>query len=304
MKSIKYNPVYRKFVNWLNAHFPVMVAKMRFRMMFGRSLDLKHPRDINEKILWLSLYSDTLEWSRCADKYAVRQFVAERGCGDYLIPLLGKWDKPEDIDWEQLPQEFVLKSNNGSGTVKIVTDKTKLDIQDTIKLLNEWMNTKAASSTTEFHYARIKPCIIAEALLDFTKDPNVSTSAIDYKIWCFNGKAHYIWVCANRDEHATDVALFDKRWNYLPEKSIFNEHYREQKNLVIKPSNLDEMLQVAEKLSAPFPVVRVDLYNIDGRIYFGEMTFTSLGGTMNFYTQECLFEMGGKIDISKVKKIR
>ena len=166
------------------------------------------------------------------------------------------------------------------------------------------MDSKPSQSTTEFHYADIKPCIIAEELLDFSKDPNVSTSAIDYKIWCFNGIAHYVWACSNRDSEATDVALFDRDWNYLPEKSIFNEHYRELKVLVKKPKNLEKMLDVAEKLAKPFPVVRVDLYNIDGRIYFGEMTFTSLGGTMDFYTQECLYEMGDMIDISGIKKVR
>lgn len=304
MKSVKYWPVYRKVVEWVNRHFPVLICKIRFRKMFGRKIDLKHPKDINEKILWLSLYSDISQWSRMADKYAVRSYVEEIGLGKYLIPLYGKWERAEDVEWDKLPNSFVIKTNNGSGTVKIVQDKSKLDIPATIKLLDAWLHKKVSSSTTEFHYSTIKPCIIAEALLDFSKDQNQSTSAIDYKVWCFNGKAYYVWACANRDEEATDVALFDREWNYLPEKSIFNEHYREQKVLVKKPKNLEEMLDVAENLSKPFPVVRVDLYNIDGAIYFGEMTFTSLGGTMDFYTQECLYEMGNLIDISNVKKVR
>ncbi len=304
MKSIKNWLVYRQFVEWANLHFPVLICKIRFRKMFGREIDLRNPKDINEKILWLSLYSDISEWSRMADKYAVRSYVEDIGLGKYLVELYGKWDMAEDIEWEKLPRQFVLKSNNGSGTVKIVTDKTSLDIPATIELMKGWLNKKPASSTTEFHYASIKPCIIAEELLDFSKDTNVSTSAIDYKIWCFNGKAHYVWACANRDEEATDVALFDREWNYLPEKSVFNEHYREQKVLVTKPKNLEEMLEVAERLAQPFPVVRVDLYNINGRIYFGEMTFTSLGGTMDFYTEDCLYEMGSLIDITDVKKVR
>lgn len=305
MKSIKYNPIYRKFVNWLNAHYPVLVAKIRFKMMFGRKLDLKNPKDINEKILWLSLYSDTTEWSRCADKYAVREFVEERGCGDFLIPLYGRWDRPADIEWEKLPNSFVLKHNNGSGSVLIVNDKSELDKNQTIETLNEWMNHKSFASTSEFHYSRIKPCIIAEELLDFSKDPNVSSSAIDYKIWCFNGVPSYIWACKNRavGQH-TEVALFDTQWNYLPEKSIFNDHYKEQEQLVTKPLNLEKMLEVAALLSKGFPIVRVDLYNINGSVYFGEMTFTSLGGTMDFYTPEFLMEMGQSVDISNVKKVR
>ena len=304
MKSIKYLSVYRRLVEWANRHFPVLICKMRFRKMFGREIDLINPKDINEKILWLSLYSDISEWSRMADKYAVRSYVEEIGLGKYLVELYGKWDRAEDVEWEKLPRQFVLKSNNGSGTVKLVPDKTKLDIPATIELMKTWLNKKVASSTTEFHYDSIMPCVIAEELLDFSKDCNKSTSAIDYKIWCFNGRAYYVWACANRDEEATDVALFDREWNYLPEKSVFNEHYREQKELVKKPDNLEEMLDVAEKLAKPFPVVRVDLYNINGRICFGEMTFTSLGGTMDFYTQDCLYEMGSLIDISNVKKVR
>lgn len=304
MKSIKYWSLYRKLVEWTNRHFPVFICKMRFRKVFGRKMDLKNPKDINEKILWLSLYSDISEWSRMADKYAVRSYVEELGLGKCLVKLYGKWDKAEDIEWDKLPQQFVLKTNNGSGTVKLVADKTQIDIPETTKLIDSWLHKKIASSTTEFHYASIKPCVIAEELLDFSNDSNNSTSIIDYKVWCFNGKAYYVWACSNRDEEATDVALFDREWNYLPEKSVFNEHYRKQKVLVNKPKNLEEMLDVAEKLSKPFPVVRVDLYNINGHIYFGEMTFTSLGGTMDFYTQDCLYEMGNLIDISNVKKVR
>lgn len=302
--DIKQNPCYRRLVNWINAHYPVVVAKLRFRKMFGRKLNLDDPKDINEKILWLSLFSDISEWSRMADKYAVRSYVKELGLGEYLVKLYGKWDCVEDIEWEKLPERFVLKSNNGSGTVKIINNKSMIDVAAISRLMNEWLHKDVSASTTEFHYSSIKPCIIAEELLDFSKDQNESTSAIDYKVWCFNGKAHYIWACSNRDDQAADVALFDREWKYLREKSIFTEHYREQKVLVKKPKNLNLMLEVAEKLSKPFPVVRVDLYNINGDIYFGELTFTSLGGTMDFYTQECLNEMGEMIDISNVNKVR
>lgn len=304
MKSIKYWPIYRTFVNSLNAHFPVLVAKLRYKKMFGKKLDLENPQNLNEKILWLSLYSDISQWTRMADKYAVRDYVKEIGLDKYLLKLYGKWDRAEDINWDSLPNQFVLKTNNGSGTIKIVTDKKTLDIPSVCALLDKWLNMNVAAATTEFHYADIKPCIIAEELIDFSGDQNVSTSAIDYKVWCFNGKAHYVWACSNRDDEATDVALFDREWKYMPEKSVFTEHYREQKVLVKKPKNLEEMLDVAEQLSKPFPVVRVDLYNINGKIYFGEMTFTSLGGTMDFYTEDCLLEMGKMVDISNVKKIR
>lgn len=304
MRNFKQAGLYRQVVNRMNASFPVLVAKLRFLKMFGRRLNLEDPQDINEKILWLSLFSDTTEWSRCADKYAVREFVRERGCEKYLVPLLGKWDDPKDIAWDMLPESFVMKTNHGSGSVLIVPDKSKLDIPATVSKFERWLRIKQNASTTEFHYDRIRPCVVAEQMLDFTKDINESSSAIDYKIWCFNGRPSFVWTCANRDNDHTDVALFDPDWNYLPNKSVFNEHYRQQEVLVKKPVNLDEMLYVAAQLSAGFPVVRVDLYNINSNIYFGEMTFTSLGGTMNFYTNECLYEMGQMIDISNIKKVR
>ncbi|MBO7562333.1 MAG: glycosyltransferase [Bacteroidales bacterium] len=261
--------------------------------------------DLNEKILWLSLFSDTSKWTRCADKYEVRQYVEERGQGDTLVNLYGKWDKVEEIDWKKLPQSFVLKTTNGSGTVLIVKDKKSLNIHDTKALLLRWLDMKIGKETTESHYCNIVPRLIAEEYVQQSESDNkISTSLIDYKIWCFNGKAYYIWTCINRSKDCTYVSMFDRDWNYHPEMSVFNEHYREAKTLVPKPLKLNEMLNIAERLSEGFPEVRVDLYYTNNKIYFGELTFTSLGGTMDFYTQEALTEMGSYIDISKVKKVR
>lgn len=305
MKKWKNLPVWRKFVTVLNNKCPVFVAKLRFKKMFGRKLDLKNPKDLNEKILWLSLCSDTTEWSRLTDKYAVRDYVKSKGLEDILVELYGRWDIADDIDWESLPNSFVLKTNNGSGTIIIVPDKSSVDEIEIKDRLNKMMVIDNSSSTTEFHYHRIKPCIIAEQYLNFKEDVNESTSAIDYKIWVFNGKAYYVWACKNRNVGVSaDVAMFDREWNYHPEKSIYTEHYRKQDPLVKKPQNLDRMLEIAEILGDNFPEVRVDLYNINGRIYFGELTFTSLGGTMDFYTQDCLYEMGSYVDLSSAKRIR
>lgn len=303
MNRIVTSKPYRSCVKFVNTHFPVMMAQMRYYKEFGRFLDLKNPKDLNEKIHWLSLYSDTSEWTRCADKYAVRSFVEERGIADTLVKLYGVWDNVVDIDWNVLPQSFVLKTTNGSGTVLVVKDKSKLNIPETTKMLKKWMMMKIGEETTEFHYQGIPPRLIAEEFVEQSEEDNkISTSLIDYKIWCFNGKAHYIWTCINRVIGCTYVSMFDRNWNYHPEMSVFNEHYREASTLVPKPKKLDEMLMVAERLAAGFPEVRVDLYYTNGKIYFGEMTFTSLGGTMDFYTQEALLSMGQLIDLSGVKK--
>ena len=305
MKSIKHRFLYRKLVQCANRFFPVAVCKMRFRRMFGRKMNLRDPQDINEKISWLELYSDTSLWTLCTDKYRVREFVKEKGLENILVELLGVWDDAKEIEWETLPKEFVLKTNNGSGTVLVVRDKSKLDIPKTITLFNRYLQQYQYPSTTEFHYQGIKPCIIAEELLHVSDDERTWTnSIIDYKCWCFNGKLDSIWTCTNRDKNGTDVALFTKEWDYRPEASIFNSHYRKQNHLVPRPACLDEMIKVAETLSQPFPVVRVDLYVINDKVYFGELTFTSLGGTMNFYTEEELLRMGHEIDLSTVKKIK
>lgn len=305
MTQINQLPAYRWAVRVANRFFPEAMAKMRFKKYFGRPMNLENPQDINEKISWLALYSDISEWTRLADKYAVRQFVEERGQGDTLVKLYGMWTDARDIKWEELPESFMLKTNNGSGTVMLVKDKSKLNIPETVKLLNKWKNKDMGAETTEFHYKDIKPCIIAEeVLIPSEEEQKFSSTIIDYKVWCFNGEPNYVWACSNRVGDSTEVALFDTKWNYLPELSIFNDHYREQKHLVPKPKNLDEMIRVARDLAQGFPVVRVDLYYVNDKVYFGEMTFTSLGGTMNFYTDECLLSMGKRIDISNIKKVR
>lgn len=304
---IKLLPAFRRLVVFLNSNFPVFVAKYRQKMYFNKRFDVNNPEDLNEKILWLSLFTDTSEWTRLTDKYAVREYVKECGLENILIPLYGRWDNPHDIDWEKLPQSFVLKSNNGASasTIKIVKDKNTLDIPKLTVEMETWLTHEIGIYTTEFHYMGIKPCIIAEQLLENdTETQEYTSTLIDYKIWCFNGKAYAIWTCMNRNLDGAEVATFDKDWNYHPEGSIFNKDYKKQPHLCPKPICLKEMLDAAEKLSKPFPVVRVDLYCVGGKVYFGELTFTSNGGTNDFYTNEYLLEMGQQIDLSGVKKDR
>lgn len=295
----------RQLIIFANRVAPVMVAKARYKKTFGQYPDFKHPKNLNEKILWLSLHSDISQWTRLADKYSVREYVKEKGLEDTLVHLYGVWEKAEDIEWGKLPESFVLKTTNGSGTNIVVTDKKQLDITQATATIDKWLHTQIARTTTEFHYKDIKPRVIAEEFLRNPADIEAfSSTLIDFKVWCFNGKAQYVWACSNRVGISTEVALFDRDWNYLPEMSVFTEHYKEQKHLVPRPQNLEKMLQVAEQLAGELPIVRVDLYNLNGRIYFGEMTFTSLGGQMDFYTQDALLKMGEMVDITNAKRIR
>lgn len=292
------------FCEWLGVHHPILLARIRYFARFKKPLHLKNPQTLNEKILFLSMKTDTTLWTRCADKYEARDYVKECGLEDILIPLVGVWDHATDIDFDKLPDEFVLKATHGSGDIKVVTDKTKLDIPKIVAEFEDDLKHKYGALESGHHYMRIHPRMIAEELIH--NDPEtakISSSIIDYKIWCFNGKVHWLWACANRDEHTTEVMTYDTDWNAHPEYSIFENDYRHGE-ILPKPKNLERMVEVAEKLAKPFPCVRVDLYNIDGKIYFGELTFTSYGGLQDFYTDEFQMLAGSQIDLSGVKVVR
>ena len=257
---------------------PIRVAKLRYMYIMHKWPHFEHPTDLNEKINYLKFYGDTSKWPMLTDKYAVRKYIESIGLGDILVKLYGKWDSVEDINWDVLPNKFVMKCNNGSGDVLICKDKSKLDI-------------------AEPQYALIKPCIIAEELLDSSTQPCGSSSLVDYKIWCFNGKPHSVWCCYNRKQYYANVGVYDLNWQYHPECSVFTKHYKESSKLLPKPVNFGRMLEIAQRLSKGFPVLRVDLYNVNGHVYFGELTFTSQSGCMNFYSQQYLDETGSIIKL-------
>ena len=295
----------RKLLGLINTMFPVKMAKLRYKKWFGKSLDLDNPQDINAKILWLSLFSDTREWSRLADKYAVREFVKERGCEQYLNRLYqGGITSVDQINWDNLPNEFIIKSNTGCGDNLIVSDKSKMNVKEVEAKIQGFLKYKPIAVSSEFHYLRIKPpCILIEELLHNDEAAaSVSSSLIDYKIWCFDGKPYTFLLVANRKLGKVNLYDYDLNWNNHPEHMRYDKFHLRPENEIPKPQNMEEMLEVAKKLSAGFPVVRVDFYNVNGRIYFGEMTFTSNGGIMSYYNFEYAKEMGKHIDISSVKK--
>ncbi len=283
---------------YMGRNYPKIWISFRYFLRFHKRINWQRPRTLNEKILYLSMMTDTTRWSDLADKYKVREYVEECGYGDSLVTLYGKWDDAEKIDFDALPSSFVLKTNHGSGEIVIVRDKEKLNRADIISYFQKAISQPYGEIEGGKHYWRIKPCIIAEELLvndEISK--KYSKSIVDYKIWCFKGKAHYILTCCNRDKAGAEVLLYDRDWIPHPEYSIFTMHYR-QGEVIPKPSNFSEMINIAEVLAHPFPCVRVDLYNIGGKIYFGELTFTSLGGMMNYFTNDFLDMAGDLIDLN------
>lgn len=294
-----------KVCEFIGGRWPVAMVKARYYSRFHRFPNLKRPVDLNEKILWLKLYSDTSRWTELADKYRVRKYVESVGLGDTLVKLYGVWYNEDEVDFHSLPDNVIFKANNGEGkgTNKIVKNLNNANKESLRKLFHWWLTRKNIGNLAgEPHYKNMRPCIIAEELLPFPEDEN---SVVDYKIWCINGSPRCIWVCNDRNSRGggASVMTYDTDWNACPQYSIFNEDYR-RGEILPKPKNLKKMLEIASKLSQEFPILRVDLYNIEGIIYFGELTFTSLGGMMNFFTPEFLTKMGKEADISTIPQIK
>ena len=226
------------------------------------------PKTYTEKIQWSKIYDSTSLKGKLSDKYAVRNWVKEKIGEEYLIPLIGVWESFDDIDFESLPSSFVLKTNHGSGTNLLVKDKNQLNLNVTKRLFDFWMKQNFAyfGCGYEMHYKYIKPKIIAE---EYLKDLNEELS--DYKFLCFNGQPYYCWVDVNRNSnHKRNV--YDLEWNLQPWNQF---NYGNTETDIPCPENFGNMIKLAQCLSEGFEHVRVDLYNVKGRIYFGEMTFTN-----------------------------
>ena len=262
-----------------------------FYIRTGNILNIENPQTFNEKIQWLKLYDKNPLKSRLADKYLVRDWVKEKIGEEYLIPLIGVWEKFEDIDFDKLPDKFVLKANHGSGWNIIVTDKQKFDKEDAKQKFDEWLHTNFAfKAGLELHYKDIKPLIIAEKYIE-----NDNQDLYDYKIWCFDGKAKYIQFLSERKE-GLKMVFYDTEWN----KQDFVYSYPRNEKDIEKPKNLELLLTLAEKLAQGFSHVRVDFYILnDGSIKFGEMTFTSMSGVCKWVPNDTNKVMGDLIAINK-----
>lgn len=243
--------------------------------------------------MWLTRYWQNPLVSQCADKYRVREYVKSCNLDNLLIPLSGVWNNVNEIDFEKLPEQFVLKCNHGCGFNIICKDKDALDIEDTKRRINEWMATDyGKGGDFELHYSRIKPLIICEKYL-----PSIGKSVVDYKLQCINGEPYCFFICTNRDisgeMHQVDFSSYSLDWNRLDYLK------NESKTMVEKPACLNEMLDTARKLAKPFPYVRVDFYWVDNKLYLGELTFTPYGNIMEYYKDDVLDSMGELLILPK-----
>ncbi len=256
----------------------------------GKHMDVAHPTTYNEKIQWLKLFDNSPLKTRLTDKYMVRKWISEKIGDKYLIPLLGVWSSFDEIDFDSLPDKFVLKTNHGSGWNLIVTDKATLNFSQAKSKFDYWMNRNYAFYGLELQYMNIPRKIIAEKYLVELEQ------VYDYKFMCFNGEVKFIWVDTDRftDHKRT---LFTTDWEKMDKKIM----YPSAEYDIPKPVNFERMLDIAKALSKGFIHVRVDLYNVNGKIYFGEMTFSSESGTLTTEPKEFESEMGDWIELTERK---
>lgn len=261
----------------------------------GHPLDLQAPKRFTEKIQWLKLYDSTPLKTRLADKYLVRSWVAEKIGEEHLIPLYGAWDRFEEIAFEKLPESFVLKCNHGSGMDVKVDHKNALDKKEVKKKFDQWMNIDFAflMQSFELHYRNIPRKIIAEK---YMKNGS-SVDLQDYKFYCFHGKPVYCQVICDRSTGET-IDFFDMEWNHMPFVGL-NPDVCNSQEAIPKPKTFDLMKNAAEVLSREFSFVRVDLYEIEEAMYFGEMTFTPASGSGGFRPDAMDFELGSMLELKK-----
>lgn len=268
------------------------MVKFQYRIKTGNVLHLKHPKRYTEKIQWYKLNYRSDDMTVCSDKFAVRGFVKERGLEHILNELYAAYDTADEIDFDALPNSFAMKANNGSGTNYFVMDKSEEMPENLRQMATEWLERSGFSLGREWCYVNIKPKLIFEKLLPRDKNNDLP----DYKFFCFDGKVYCLYTMIDyTDNHANGkLGFFDKEFNQLPCRRLDFQPITQK---LEKPKNFDLMVKYAEILSAGFPHVRVDFYNIDGQIVFGEMTFYNASGYTKFEPDSFDFKMGEQFNL-------
>lgn len=261
---------------------------LRYRLFMNKKLNLDNPRTFNEKQNWLKLYYHDPIFPKLVDKYEVKHLVSEKIGASYIIPTLGVWDCVEDIDFNILPDKFVLKCTHDSGGLIICRDKKTLDIEKAKNKLKAALRRNYFMVSREWGYKYVKPRIIAEQFMENENEVSIS----DYKFFCFNGEPKLLFVATDR-ESEVKFNFFDSKFCPL---NIINGH-PQNKELLKKPILFEEMKRIAATLSQDYPFMRVDLYEINNHIYFGEFTLYHYGGTMPFYPEIWDYRLGEYINL-------
>lgn len=256
--------------------------RLLFRLHMGHKLNLKNPQTFNEKLQWLKINNRDPKYTSFVDKSLVKEYIKDSIGEEYIIPTIGVWDSIDDINWASLPDKFVLKVTNAGGNygVVICKDKKQFNKELAIKKLKVGLSLNLYKTSKEWPYKNIRPRIIAEKYME----DSLTKELRDYKFFCFNGKVKALFVGTGRQKIGEDVKFdfFDENYNHLP----FKQGHEHAPQMPAKPKSFELMKELASKLSQGIPHVRIDLYEVDGRPYFGEMTFFHFGGFVPFEPQE------------------
>lgn len=281
-------PAFMKCGGWISDR---QYLQIYFFLKMGKLLNLRSPKTFNEKIQWLKLYNRKPEYTTMVDKYAVKEYVAKIIGKEYVIPTLGIWDKPEDIDFNNLPNQFVLKTTHGGGNSGVIVckDKNKLDKEIAIRNLKKSMTQDLFHSLREWPYKNVRKRILAEVYMEDSKTKELR----DYKFFAFDGEVKALFIATDRGSGDVKFDYFDADFNHL---DLVQQHPMSGMNIQ-KPECFEEMRAIAEKLSVGIPHVRVDLYEVNGKVYFGEFTFSHHGGCVPFHPEKWDYEFGSWIKL-------
>ena len=268
--------------------------KMLFPLNLGYRLNLDNPKTFNEKLQWLKINYRRPEMTQMVDKYEAKEFASKIIGDEYIVKNYGVWDSFDDIDFENLPEKFVLKTTHDQGGVVIVKDKNNFDKQAARKKLQKHLKVKHYYLTREWPYKDVKPRILAE---EYLIDDSVG-DLYDYKFYCFHGKPEVMYISHGRQSDVTYFDFYDMDYNHL---DIDRRGYSQSNKNIKKPDSWELMIELAKKLSKDMPHVRIDFYSISGKVYLGEMTFFQGGGMMPFYPEKWDYTFGNWIDLERIK---
>lgn len=277
---------------------PEKMLKKMFKERVGYELDLENPQTFNEKLQWLKLHDHNPLYTTLVDKYAVKKYVADKIGEQYIIPTLGVWNHFDEIDFDKLPNQFVLKCTHDSGSVVVITDKSKLDKKAAKEKLEYGLRHNFYYCGYEWPYKNVKPRIIAEKfMIDDNRNNSADDSLTDYKFMCFHGEVRCTFTCTDRrSADGLKVTFFDNDWKQLP----FERHYPAAEiGSIVKPKQFHLMKELAEKLAQDIPFVRVDFYDVANKIYFGELTFYPGCGFEEFTPVKYDYLLGNWIKLPK-----
>lgn len=281
---------------YLGQHSPKLLAEVLYFEQFGKQINWLNPANLNEKINWLAFYTDTSIWTTLSDKYLVRDYINSKGF-DYILPkLYGIWKNPKTIDLNSLPDKFVLKCNHDSGSVVKIKSKEVFNADEIIEYFEKRISIPFGIISAEPHYLGIDRLVIAEEYIENTLD--FSDSLVDYKFWSFNGITEYCLVCYNTTNWNNKKSGIFEVKSWKPKKEKMQNHMKFPTVDIPKPACLNEMLEIVFCLTKDFPQCRVDLYESNNKVYFGELTFTSGSGRIKNYSREFLKELGSKINLN------